>query len=275
MELTGANVIVTGGSRGLGPYIARALAREGANIALAARDAERLDIVRNEIEALGVKALSIPTDVNVADDRRNLIEQAGSGLGEIDLLVNNAGVEPTSAFIDIDEERIENTIDTNLTSCLLLMRLVLPAMVERGKGHVVNIASMAGKIPIPYDSVYSATKFALIGASHAIRSELRGTGVGMSVICPGFIDDAGMYADAVEETGVSAPAIAGTSKPEQVAKAVVRAIKHDVPEVIVTPLSGRPLAAIAAVAPTIGQTMMRLTGVESAFRHMADSRAES
>ncbi len=81
-------------------------------------------------------------------------------------------------------------------------------------------------------------------------------------------------ADAVEETGVSAPAIAGTSKPEQVAKAVVRAIKHDVPEVIVTPITGRPLAALAAVAPTIGQTMMRLTGVESAFRHMADSRAK-
>ena len=273
MELTGANVIVTGGSRGLGPYIARALAREGANIALAARDAERLDIVRNEIEALGVKTLSVPTDVNVAEDRRNLIDQAGSGLGEIDLLVNNAGVEPTSAFIDIDEERIENTIDTNLTSCLLLMRLVLPAMVERGKGHVVNIASMAGKIPIPYDSVYSATKFGLIGASHAVRSELRGTGVGISVICPGFIEDAGMYADAVEETGVAAPAIAGTSKPEQVAKAVVRAAKHNVAEVIVTPITGRPLAAAAAIAPSIGQAMMRLTGVEGAFKHMADERA--
>ena len=273
MDLQGANAIITGGSRGLGPYMARALAKEGVNIALAARDAERLETVRNEIEALGVKALSIPTDVNVADDRRDLIEQANSGLGEIDLLVNNAGVEPTSAFVDIDEERIERTIDTNLTSCLLLMRLVLPAMVERAKGHVVNIASMAGKIPIPYDSIYSATKFALIGASHAVRRELRDTGVGVSVICPGFVDDAGMYADAVDETGVAAPAIAGTSKPEQVANAVVRAAKHDVAEVIVTPLSGRPLAAAAAVAPSIGQVMMRLTGVQGAFKHMADQRA--
>ncbi len=273
MNLKGAAAIVTGGSRGIGPYIARALARQGTNIALAARDAERLETVRGEIEALGVKALSIPTDVNVADDRRNLIEQAGGGLGEIDLLINNAGVEPTAAFVDIDEERIENTIDTNLTSCLLLMRLVLPAMVERGKGHVVNIASMAGKIPILYDSVYSATKFALVGVSHAVRSELRGTGVGMSVICPGFIEDAGMYADAVNETGVAAPAIAGTSKPEQVAKAVVRAAKHNVAEVIVTPITGRPLAAAAAIAPSIGQAMMRLTGVEGAFKLMADERA--
>ena len=273
MNLKGANAIVTGGSRGLGPYIARALAREGTNIALAARDAERLETVRNEIEGLGVKALSIPTDVNLADDRRKLIEQASSGLGEIDLLVNNAGIEPTSAFLDIDESRIVETIDTNLTSCLLLMRAVLPAMVDRGKGQVVNIASMAGKIPIPYDSIYSATKFALVGASHAVRSELRGTGVGVSVICPGFVADAGMYADAVDETGVAAPAIAGTSRPEQVANAVVRAAKHDVAEVIVTPLSGRPLAAAAAFAPSLGQIMMRLTGVQGAFKQMADQRA--
>ena len=273
MNLKGTNAIVTGGSRGIGPYIARALAREGTNIVLAARDAERLQAVRSEVESLGVKALSIPTDVNIADDRRNLIVQALSGLGEIDLLVNNAGIEPTSAFVDIDESRIADTIDTNLTSCLLLMRAVLPAMVERGKGQVVNIASMAGKIPVPYDSIYSATKFALVGVSHAVRSELRGTGVGVSVICPGFIDDAGMYADAVAETGVAAPAIAGTSRPEQVANAVVRAAKHDVAEVIVTPLSGRPLAAAAAVSPIIGQVMMRLTGVQGAFKHMADQRA--
>ena len=273
MNLKGTNAIVTGGSRGIGPYIARALAREGTNIALAARDAERLEAVRNEVDSLGVKALSIPTDVNLADDRRNLIEQASNGLGEIDLLVNNAGIEPTSAFVDIDESRIVDTIDTNLTSCLLLMRAVLPAMVERGKGQVVNIASMAGKIPIPYDSIYSATKFALVGASYAVRSELRGTGVGVSVICPGFVVDAGMYADAVDETGVAAPAIAGTSRPEQVANAVVRAAKHDVAEVIVTPLSGRPLAVAAAVAPIIGEAMMRLTGVQAAFKHMADQRA--
>ena len=273
MNLKGANAIITGGSRGIGPYIARALAREGANIALAARDAERLETVRNEIEGLGVKALSIPTDVNLGDDRRKLIEQASSGLGEIDLLVNNAGIEPTSAFVDIDESLIVATIDTNLTACLLLMRAVLPGMVERGKGQVVNIASMAGKIPIPYDSVYSATKFALVGASHAVRSELRGTGVGVSVICPGFIVDAGMYADAVDETGVAAPAIAGTSRPEQVANAVVRAAKHNVAEVIVTPLSGRPLAAAAALAPSIGQIMMRLTGVQGAIKQMADQRA--
>lgn len=272
MNLRGTNAIVTGGSRGIGPYIARALAKEGANITLAARDAERLETVRAEVEALGVRALAVPTDVTSADDRSALVERAAE-LGEIGLLVNNAGVEPTSAFVDLDPDRISATIDTNLTACLLLMRAVLPGMVERGGGQVVNIASMAGKIPIPYDSIYSATKFALVGASHAVRAELRGTGVGVSVVCPGFIDDAGMYADMVDEAGVAAPAIAGTSRPEQVASAVVRAAKHNVPEVIVTPVTGRPLAAAAALAPGVGQLMMRLTGVEGTFKQVASGRA--
>lgn len=272
-DLRGANAIVTGGSRGLGPYIARALAGEGMNIALAARNAEQLEVARTELDKLGVRAVGIATDVLRGEDRANLIERATSELGPIDVLVNNAGVEPTSAFVDLEESTIRDTVETNLTSCLLLMRLVLPGMVERGRGQVVNIASMAGKIPIPYDSVYSATKFALVGVSHAVRSELRDTGVGVSVICPGFIEEAGMYADAVEETGVSAPAIAGTSKPEEVAAAVVRAVRDDVAEVIVTPMSGRPLAMIAAVSPRFGQLMMRTTGVEGAFRHMAERRA--
>ena len=272
-DLRGANAILTGGSRGLGRYIARALAGEGMNIALAARDAERLEATRKEIESLGVRALSVPTDVQRAEDRTRLVETATGELGPIDVLINNAGIEPTSAFVDLAESTIRDTIETNLTAGLLLMRQVLPGMIERKRGHIVNIASMAGKIPIPYDSIYSGTKFALVGISHAVRSELRGSGVGVSVICPGFITDAGMYADAVDETGVSAPAIAGTSKPEQVAAAVVRALKHDVAEVIVTPITGRPLAVIAAVVPGIGQTMMRQTGIAGVFRQMAERRS--
>jgi len=272
-NLQGATAIVTGGSRGLGPYIARALAREGLNIALAARDGERLEAVRTEIEGLGVRAIAVPADIQSPEDRARLVERTTAELGPIDVLVNNAGIEPTAAFVEIAEPAIVDTIATNLTSTLLLMRLVLPGMVERRRGQVVNMASMAGKIPIPYDSIYSATKFALVGASHAVRSELRGSGVGVSVICPGFIAAAGMYANAVDETGVSAPAIAGTSKPEQVAAAVVRAVRHDVPEVIVTPATGRPLAWLAAVAPQFGQTMMRRTGVEGVFKQMAERRA--
>ena len=274
-DLRGANAILTGGSRGIGPYIARALAREGVNIALAARDQERLETVREEVERLGVKALSVPTDVRLPDDRARLVERAGSELGAIDVLVNNAGIEATSEFARMDPTAIENTVTTNLTSGLLLMRMVLPGMVERRRGHVVNLASMAGKVPIPYDSVYSATKFALVGFSHAVREELRGLGVGVSVICPGFISDAGMFVDAQATAQVEAPAIAGTSTPNEVAAAVLRAIRQDVAELIVTPLTGRPLVTASAVAPAVGMAMMRGTGIVDLFRKIAERGASS
>ena len=272
-DLRGASAVLTGGSRGIGPYIARALAREGVNIALAARDEARLNSVRDELASLGVRAVSIPTDVCRAEDRERLIDRANSELGAIDILVNNAGIEPTSEFVRLGASAIQNTIATNLTAPTLLMRLVLPGMIERGRGHIVNIASMAGKIPVPYDSIYSSTKFALVGLSHAVRQELRGSGVGLSVICPGFVADAGMFADVEAETNVAVPAIAGTSKPDQVAKSVVRAIRNDVAEVIVTPLSGRPLVAIAEVAPRVGQLMLRQTGVTGMMRKVAEKRA--
>ena len=272
-DLRGANAIVTGGSRGIGPYIARALAREGVNITLAARDKDRLEAVRVELEGLGVRAVSIPTDVTVREDRARLVERASGELGPIDLLVNNAGIEPTNHFVRLDDAAIEDTIATNLTASALLMRQVLPGMLERGRGHVVNIASLAGKVPVPYDSIYSATKFALVGLTHAIRGELRGSGVGVSVICPGFISDAGMFADVQTETQVKAPAIASTSKPEKVAAAVVRAVRHDVAEVIVNPPTGRPLLAVAALAPTVGQAMMRQTGIVAMMRQVAEHRA--
>ena len=269
-DLRGANAILTGGSRGIGPYIARALAREGVNIALAARDQERLETVRAEVERLGVKALVVPTDVTLPDDRARLVERASSELGAIDVLVNNAGIEAASEFARVDPAAIEHTITTNLTASLLLTRMVLPGMVERRRGHVVNLASMAGKVPIPYDAVYSATKFALVGFSHAVREELRGSGVGVSVVCPGFVSDAGMFVDAQAATQVQVPAIAGTSKPNEVAAAVLRGIRQDVAELIVTPLSGRSLVTAAAVAPPVGMAMMRRTGLVKLFREMAE-----
>ena len=272
-DLKNANAILTGGSRGIGPYIARALAREGVNIALAARDQQRLEAVREEVAGLGVKAVSVPTDVRSPDDRAHLIEQASSELGPIDLLVNNAGIEVTSEFAQLDPADIEDSIAINLTASVLLMRMVLPGMVERRRGHVVNMASLAGKLPMAYDSVYSATKFALVGLSHAVREELRGSGVGVSVICPGFVSDAGMYVDGVVEHGLEAPSIAGTSKPEDVAAAVVRVIRRNVAEAIVTPLSGRPLVAIGGVFPGVGMAMMRRTGVIAMFRQVAERRA--
>ncbi|OGO51273.1 MAG: hypothetical protein A2148_00265 [Chloroflexi bacterium RBG_16_68_14] len=272
-DLRGANAILTGGSRGIGPYIARALAREGVHIALAARGQERLEAVREEVEELGVRALTVSADIRLPEDRARLVDRVSAELGPIDLLINNAGVESTSEFVRLDPLTIESAIATNLTAAVLLMRMVLPGMVERRRGHVVNIASVAGKVPLPYDAVYSATKFGLVGLSHAVREELRGSGVGVSVVCPGFVANAGMFADIVAETGVRVPAIAGMSPPEQVAATVLRVIRYDVAEAVVTPLSGRPLLAVSYLSPTAGMAMMRQTGVVDTFRQIAQRRA--
>jgi short-subunit dehydrogenase len=271
-DLRGSNAILTGGSRGIGPYIARALAKQGVNLALAARDAIALERIRAEIEALGVRAIAVAADVCQTADRSRLVERATDQLGPVDVLVNNAGIEPTGELVALDPEVIENAIATNLTAAIQLTRRVLPAMLERRRGHIVNVASLAGKVPIAYDSIYSATKFALVGFSHAVRDELRGTGVGMSVVCPGFVSEVGMFADAVAEAGVRAPAIAGTSTPEQVAGGVVRAIRHDVAEVIVTPVSGRPLVAASQLSPAAGMRIMRQIGITELFRAVGKAR---
>jgi len=269
-DLRGANALLTGGSRGIGPYIARALAGEGVNVALSARNQGQLETVRDEIAGLGARAVAIAADLSQTEDRARLIETAGRELGPLDLLINNAGLEPSSEFARLAESTIEETIATNLTACAVLMRQVLPGMLERRRGHIVNIGSVAGKVAIPYDSIYSATKFGLVALSHAVREELRGTGVGVSVVCPGFVSEAGMYAD----MGVPAPAIAGTSRPEQVAAAVLRAIQRDVAEVIVTPLSGRPLITAAGLSPAAGMALMRRVGVLDLFRKAAENKAE-
>ena len=272
-QLRGANAVLTGGSRGIGPYIARALAREGVNLALVARDGAKLEAVRTEVEGLGVRAVAIAADVCRADDRQRLVDEATQALGPIDILINNAGVEPTSPFARLDPETIEATYATNLVAPALLLRAVLPGMIERGRGHIVNVASLAGKVPVPYDSVYSSSKFGLVGLSHAVREELRGTGVGLSVIEPGFVADAGMYADAIAESGVRAPAVAGTSRPEAVAAAVVRAVRRNTPEIIINPVTGRPLVALGLLSPSLGLRLMRMTGVTGLFRQVAERRA--
>ena len=183
-DLRNANAIVTGASRGLGVHIARALASSGVNVAVAARSAQQLEAVRAELVSLGVKAVGIRADVTVAAERQELVDRATAELGPIDILVNNAGTEQCSRYTDLDPTQIEAMVNLNLTAPLLLIRAVLPGMLDRGKGHIVNLSSGAGKVAQPFDAVYSATKFGLVGATHALRAEYLGSPVGFSVVCP-------------------------------------------------------------------------------------------
>jgi len=242
-ELTGKSAVVTGASEGLGVAMVHRLAAEGVTkIALAARRRDKLEQVAAELRQKhpGTTVLIVETDVAKFCDCERLAKEAFENFGSCDILVNNAGVPGVVPFDSAPAGRIDAIVDINLKGTLYLARCVLPSMVQTGRGHIVNIASLAGKGIEPYNSIYAASKYGVVGWSHALRAEMRTrkTGVTVHVICPGFVTDAGMATtlsqqlnvDAVQATVLEA---AGSSSPGDVADAVICAIRNDVPEMIV------------------------------------------
>jgi len=270
-DLRGKNAIVTGASRGLGVYIARTLAERGVNLALVARSADQLEDTRRACESMGVRAIGIAADVTSLDDQRRLVAEAEREFGTIDILVNNAGIEVVSAFNDLEAEQIEDIIRTNLTSAIRLTKLVLPSMLSRRSGAIVQVASMAGKSPIPYNTIYAATKAGLVNFAGSLQAELDGTGVISSVVCPGFVSDAGMWAYH-EAQGAKLPRTLGTVSPQKVANGVIKAIAGH-PEVIVASGPMRPLLALGDLMPGFRFTVLRRLGVAKAFKTEADRHA--
>jgi short-subunit dehydrogenase len=270
-DLQNANAIVTGASRGLGAHIARALASSGVNVAVAARSAQQLEAVRAELVSLGVKAVAIRADATVAAERQELVDRAAAELGPIDILVNSAGTELASCYTDLDPAQIDAMVDLNLTAPLLLIRAVLPGMLDRGKGHIVNLSSGAGKVVEPFDTVYSATKFGLIGATHALRAEYLGSPVGFSVVCPGFVRQDGIYAR-YEAQGLRVPPRVGTTTPQKVASAVLKAIREDRAEIIVSSQPVRPAAVLQAAAPQVIPQLLKRIGLTSMAARAAEMR---
>jgi len=256
-RIEGMHALVTGGSRGLGPTIANALLREGARITLSARTADDLAAVAKNLTAGSAQVRAVAADVARDDDRRKLLEEAEAALGPVDLLINNAGIELMAPYASLPPERIQQIVRVNLDAPLMLSRLALPGMIERGSGHVVMIASLGGKKGSPYSATYAATKAGLIAWASAVRSELRGSGVGVSAISPGFVSEAGMFA----VRNRRAPWLLGTSTPDDVARAVVRAIAQDIGEIIVNPGPMRLMLALDALSPRLSTWLLRRSGV--------------
>ncbi|HLP87795.1 MAG TPA: SDR family NAD(P)-dependent oxidoreductase [Nostocaceae cyanobacterium] len=222
-------IILTGASRGIGTFITRELAKKQTTIICISRSQKRLDQVCSEINALGGKGISIAFDLNNVEELPILIKKIEQLTNSIDILINNAGIQIYRAFPDYSLAEIQAILSTNLLAAIELTRLLLPKMLTQSSGHIVNIASLAGKKGHPYDSIYSASKAGLLMWSNAIRQELVGSGVNISTILPGYISNYGLLAN----TGIPAPSLAGTSKAEDVAKAVIKAIEKNQAEVII------------------------------------------
>jgi short-subunit dehydrogenase len=264
--LHGATAIVTGASQGLGPFIARALAAERVNLALAARSAGKLDDVVRNVAALGVRCVAVPADVTSAADRDRLVDEVERALGPVDILVNNAGVEHGGRFVTRSPAEIAQLVETNVLAPMLLARRVLPGMIARGRGHVVNIASLAGKVGYPYAAVYGGTKAALIAWGNALRIELEGTGVSVTTVSPGYVKDAGMFAAHY----VKPPATLGETTPDAVARAVVHALQRDPLEIDVSPRPFWPVQVMFAAAPRQSVALLRRLGVIDYLKRMLD-----
>ena len=268
--------IVTGASRGIGPLIAKALAKEGINLVLAARSASELEQVAAEIRAIGVQVLAVPTDVTDREARSALVSTAERTFGAIDVLVNNAGGDPQREFHNYTADEVEAIIRLNLTAPIELTRLLLPGMVARKQGHIVNISSIGGHIGFPHTEVYSACKDGLIGFTRVLRADYRNAGVSSSVLILGSIGGAGATVRTLEEMNLSMPAMgkAFLSPAEAVAKAVVKVLETDKPELVIMPGPGRLMKALMDFFPGIGPRMNQRAGVTARMKQVADVREQ-
>jgi short-subunit dehydrogenase len=242
-------VLLTGASGGIGPAIARAVAPMAGELVLSGRRTEVLDPLAGE---LGARVIA--GDLSVHEDVERLVEQAGP----VDVLIANAALRSGGLLDEFSQEQIDHMLEVNLRAPIALARALTPGMVERRRGHLVFMSSLQGKATTPVSSIYCAAKFGLRGFALALREDLRDHGVGVSVVLPGFIRDAGMFAD----SGVKLPPGVGTRSPEDVAQAVVTAIERNRAEILVAPIGLRLGTAAASVAPALSAAVSRRLGSE-------------
>ncbi|HVF53414.1 MAG TPA: SDR family oxidoreductase [Actinomycetota bacterium] len=266
MNVSGANVVLTGASRGIGAYLAEGLARRGAHLALVARSEAELTEVANKAARHGRKAIPIVADVTKRADLKRIVSRATKELGSIDILINNAGRDRVAHFPTLDLDEIESMFRLNVIAVESLTRLVLPEMIARGRGHILNMSSLSGKTGVPYMTVYSSTKHALVGFSWSLRAEMKPYGIGVSVVCPGFVR-AGLFARWNPDG--KTPALSKPVSPERVVDETIKAIEKNKAEVIVAPGLGKTADINFALSPDFTMAVIRKGGVYNFLRKVA------
>ncbi|MCB9686128.1 MAG: SDR family oxidoreductase [Alphaproteobacteria bacterium] len=264
--IAGSCALVTGGARGIGRAIAVALLREGVKVVIA--DVDGVAAARTASELAGDGRVVVPVDLDVRDREAfaAVVERIESDVAPVDILVNNAGIMPLGPFLEQSPDRDDRQIDINVRGVVHGMRAVLPGMLRRRRGHVVNVASVAGKVGVPFAAVYAGTKHAVVGLTEAVRHELRDSGVDLSYIMPAIVD--------TELTsGTRSLRYPPRVRPEQVADAVVRALRTGRVDVFV-PEFTRLTAVLPILLPrSVVERVGRWFGIDQVFAELdADAR---
>ena len=264
MELRGKTVLLTGATGGLGQAIARGLAGRGATLVLSSRKPAELEELRGSLPGDGHRAAV--ADLAEQGVALGLLTEAG----EIDVLVANAALPASGRLDGYDAQQIQRALRVNLEAPILMAHALLEPWLRRGSGHFVFVSSLNGKVATARSSLYSATKFGLRGFALGLREDLRQAAVGSSVVMPGTIRDAGMFAD----SGAKMPAGMGTSSPEEVADGVIRAIERDRAEVEVAPRIQRVLTNFAARRPDLAGRLAARSGGVKVADTVADNQVD-
>ena len=262
MRIEGSRALVTGATGGLGQAIARALHDRGAHLLLSGRREDAL----NEVAASFERVEPLVADLSSADAARELIARAG----RVDVLVANHALPASGRLDDYTAEQIDRALDVNLRAPIHLAHALVAQMQERRAGHLVFISSLSGKVASGGASIYAATKFGLRGFATSLHDELDRDGIGVTTVFPGFISDAGMWADA----GIEMRKGVGLKSPDQVADAVVKGIESNRSEIDVAPLTLRAGAWAAGVSQSAVQRIQRLAGADGITKALAEAQRD-
>ncbi len=274
-DLNNRVAVVTGASAGIGRAISLELARAGCHVALLARNQESLQQVADQLAALGARALPISCDLGEPQQVRQSLAEVARQLGPVDILINNVGAGTFKPLHRMSNEECNIAVRLPLLPAITAIHAVIPCMRQRGCGHIVNITSPAGIFPLPYMVPYTSTRHAMVGLSQSLHEELRGTGVGVSLVCPAQVNT-GYFERNDADLGwyPKISSLFPVSEPERVARKVRRAIEKDQREVVFPALLWLAIAAFRK-APRLAITVFRALGLWGPSRRVIAADASS